>query len=314
MEIGLRHLIDVELASHVEESRCFNEASGQQPQPDLTSIEGLLQTRAAHAMRPSGALPRTVECTVEANGRRVPVRIIAPGIGRSRAVFLDFHGGGFFLGSAARGDERNAGLADGLGVTVVSVDYRLAPENPWPAAPDDCETAALWALEHAESLFGTSKFVIGGASAGANLALTTLFRLRDRGHGQRVAGVVLQFGAYDLSGQTPGGRLYADEYFIEAYVGPILDRTNPDISPLFGDLSDLPPTLMVVGALDILLEDNLAMAARLSSAGGEVDIRVFPESPHGFTSFPTSMATAALRDIDSWIDGRLTQEGHQRVP
>jgi acetyl esterase len=193
-----------------------------------------------------------------------------------------------------------------LGVTVVSVDYRLAPEEPWPAAPDDCETAALWVLEHGEDLFGVTRFVLGGASAGSNLALTTFLRLRERGHGDRFSGVVLQFGAYDLSGQTPGGRLYADEYFIDAYVGHVSDRTQPDISPLFADFSGLPPALVIVGTLDVLLEDSLAMASRLSSAGAEVDLRVFPESPHGFTSHPTSMATAAWRAIESWTAERLT--------
>jgi acetyl esterase len=212
MRFGLRHLIDDELASYVEESRRFYEAAGQREQPDLTSIDGLMQARAAHPMRPSGALPRTVERLAEAQDRHVAVRIIAPENGASRGVYLDIPGGGFFLGLAARGDVRNAQLADALGVTVVSVDYRLAPEEPWPAAPDDCETAALWVLEHGEDLFGVTRFVLGGASAGSNLALTTFLRLRERGHGDRFSGVVLQFGAYDLSGQTPGGRLYADEY------------------------------------------------------------------------------------------------------
>jgi acetyl esterase/lipase len=221
-------------------------------------------------------------------------------------VLLDLPGGGFFLGLAARGDARNAHLADTLGVTVVSVDYRLAPEDPWPAAPDDCETAARWVLEHGEDLFGTSRFLMAGASAGSNLALTTLQRLPERGYAVRIAGVVLQFGAYDLSGQTPGGRLYADEYFIQAYAGHITDRTNPDISPLFADFGGMPPALVIVGALDILLEDSLAMAARLSAAGGDVDLRVFPESPHGFTSHPTSMATAAWAAIASWADQRLS--------
>jgi acetyl esterase len=96
-----------------------------------------------------------------------------------------------------------------------NVDYRLAPEHPWPAAPDDCETAALWLLEQAETLFGTRRLMIGGASAGANLAMTTLLRLRDRGRVQPFVGAVLQFGAYDLSGRSPGGRVYADEWFIQ---------------------------------------------------------------------------------------------------
>jgi len=306
MDFTLRHMIDGELAQYAEESRQFNEAAAQLQGPDLTSFEGLMQTRAAHALGPSGALSRTLERQATFQDRHVPVRIITPESGTSRAVYLDTPGGGFLLGLAARGDTRNAQLADALGVTVVSVDYRLAPENPWPAAPEDCETAALWVLENAEDLFGASQLVMGGASAGSNLTLTTFLRLRERGCADSVAGIVLQFGAYDLSGQSPGGRLYSDEYFIDAYVGHVSDRTNPDISPLFADLNGLPSTIVIIGALDILLEDNLALAARLSAAGGEVDVRVFPESPHGFTSAPTSMASAAFRSIDSWVADRLT--------
>jgi acetyl esterase/lipase len=149
--------------------------------------------------------------------------------------------------------------------------------------------------------------MIGGASAGATLAMTTLLRLRDRGQVQPFAGAVLQFGAYDLSGQSPSGRMYADQWFIQAYAGHMADRTNPDVSPLYGDLRGLPPTLLVVGALDILLEDSLAMAARLSAAGNEVDLRLFPESPHGFTSLPTAMAAAALGSIESWLTARLDE-------
>jgi acetyl esterase/lipase len=78
------------------------------------------------------------------------------------------------------------------------------------------------------------------------------------------------------------------------------------VSPVFGDLRDLPPTLLIVGAADVLLEDNLVMAARLSAAGGEVDLRIYPESPHGFTGHPTSMARAALDDQESWLADHLT--------
>lgn len=136
--------MDDELDAYVEESRAFYEAGGRGPRPDLTSIDGLRQARTAIDARPSGGSVRTEERLVEARGRRSAVRITAPEQGPSRAVLLDVPGGGFFLGLAARGDGRNAHLAETLGVTVVSVDYRLAPEDPWPAAPDDCETAALW--------------------------------------------------------------------------------------------------------------------------------------------------------------------------
>jgi acetyl esterase/lipase len=155
-------------------------------------------------------------------------------------------------------------------------------------------------------MFGTTELTIGGASSGANLTMATVLRLRDRGLADRLSGAVLQFGAYDLSGQTPAGRRYADDYFIEAYAGHVADRTVPDISPLFGDLTELPPTLLVVGSLDVVLEDSLAMAARLAGAGNDVDIRVYPESRHAFTFRPTGMADAALRDIETWVGERLS--------
>lgn len=314
MRIGLTHLVDDKLAAYVDESRTFNATAGTNTGavPDPSTPEGLRAARASLPERPAAPGPPAVEEIAEAAGRRVPVRIIAPENAAPRAVHLDIHGGGFYLGSAARGDARNRRLADALGVAVVSVDYRLAPEHPWPAAPDDCETAALWLLNRAEREIGTTRLTIGGASAGATLAVTTLLRLRDRGLVERVAGAVLQFGSYDLSGRSPAGRALDGEFFIEAYAGHVADRTNPDISPLYGDLRGLPPALIVVGSLDIVLEDNLAMAARLSAAGGDVDVRVYPESPHGFTAFPTAMADAARRDIETWLGGRIS--GTRRSP
>lgn len=307
LEVGLAHLIEEGSTTHAEESRAFNAAvraaAGHGPQPDPSTPEGLRAARQGLSSRPPD--PRAVEAVVRAAGRRVPVRIIAPEGRTPRGVYLQIHGGGFYMDSASRSDSSNVQLADAVGLAVVSIDYRLAPEHPWPAAPDDCETAALWLIEDAGYTFGTDRLLIGGASAGANLAVATLLRLRDRDRLRPFVGAVLQFGAYDLSGRSPSGRIYADEWFIQAYAGHVPDRTRPDISPLYGDLRDLPPSLLVVGALDILLEDSLAMAARLSAAGNEVDLRVYPEAGHGFTSLPTGMAAAARGGIESWLAGRL---------
>ncbi|MGJ6965862.1 alpha/beta hydrolase [Streptosporangium sp. G11] len=304
MQLGLKSLIDTELAAHVEECRAANAVSGGAKGP--STLDELREARAKRDAVSSHSGSSAVGQVVEAAGRRVPVRILAPGGTVPRGVYLDIHGGGFYMGSAAREDARNQRLADALGIVVVSVDYRLAPEHPWPAAPDDCEAAALWLIGQAEARFGTTRLAIGGFSAGATLAMTTLLRLRDRGIVGSFAGAALQFGTYDLSGLTPAGRLIADEYFIQAYAGHVIDRTVPDISPVYGDLRGLPPILMVVGGLDVLLEDNMAMAARVSAAGGEVDLRIYPESPHGFTSRSTGMARAALRDIECWLAGRFS--------
>jgi acetyl esterase/lipase len=309
MEIGLEKLIDPKLAAYVEEAREFNAAAAAAENPfqevDPSTSEGLEAHRTGLSERPTPDGPPAEEVVAEAGGRQVPVRVTRPQGGPARGVYLEIHGGGFYMGWAARSDFRNRQIADAADVAVVSVDYRLAPENPWPAAPDDCETAALWLLEEADARFGASRLAIGGGSAGANLAMTTLLRLRDNGLLDPFVGAALQFGAFDLSLQTPAARKFADEYYLQAYVGGIADRTNPDISPLFGDLHGLPPALLTVGTLDPVLEDSLLMAMRLSAAGGEVDLRVYPESPHGFLGFPIAMAGAAWDDIESWLAQRF---------
>jgi acetyl esterase len=299
VQVGLNRLVRPDLARHVPESWAFYAGRGQRRGP--SSLAELQQARAANV---PPALP--VERVVAASGREVVLRIHRPQDREVRGVYLDLPGGGFYLGTTAGAEARNAVLAESLGVAVVSVDYRLAPEDPWPAAPDDCEAAACWLLDHAEARFGTTALAIGGSSAGATLAMATLLRLRDSGLADGFAGAALQFGTYDLSGRTPAGRLIADEFFLEAYVGHVADRTHPDVSPVFGDLRDLPPVLLIVGAADVLLEDNLVMAARLAAAGNEVDLRVYPESPHGFTGHPTAMARVALDDRNSWLAEQFT--------
>ena len=178
MRLSLNDFMDPELARHVEEVRTENARRGIRRGPDNES--------ELREKRPATLGGSTM---VEANGRRVPVRIHAPQ-GRPNGVYLHFHGGGFYLGVTAQDDERDQRLADALGVVVVGVEYRLAPEHPWPAAPDDAETAARWLIDHAEERFGTRRMAIGGFSAGATLAVTTLLRLRDH----PFAGAVLQFG------------------------------------------------------------------------------------------------------------------------
>lgn len=289
--------MDAGLSGLAAETRAFYayRAAGRGP----GSRDELRAARAA-TPAPARATPAPSIELVGDGDQRVPVRIHRPVSGPAHGVLLDIHGGGFYMGSAARNDVRNRCLVEALNIVVVSVDYRLAPEHPWPAAPDDCEAAALWLAEHAESRFDTTSLAIGGFSAGATLAVATLLRLRDRGVAV-FRGGVLQFGTYDLSAQTPAGRLIRDEYFLDAYAGAAPDRTHPDLSPVFADLVNLPPVLMVVGSDDVLLEDNLATAARMSAAGVECDLRVYPACPHGFTGHPTPMAQAARDGVDEWL-------------
>ena len=230
-----------------------------------------------------------------------------------RGVYLHFHGGGWTLGAADQQDLLLTSIADIASVAVVSVEYRLAPEHPFPAGPDDCEAAAAWLVEHALEEFGSRRLLVGGESAGAHLAALTLLRLRDR-HDVvgAFAGANLVFGAFDLS-MTPSARLWGERnlilstpivrWFADTFLPGTTDdeRRSPEISPLYADLRDMPPALFTVGALDPILDDSLFMAARWAAAGNEASLRVYPESVHGFIRFPTGITTLAAHSMRDFL-------------
>ncbi|HZE05730.1 MAG TPA: alpha/beta hydrolase, partial [Solirubrobacteraceae bacterium] len=234
-------------------------------------------------------------------------RIIAPE-GEPNGTFLHLHGGGWTLGESDGQDVRLQRLARETGLTVVSVEYRLAPENPYPAGPDDCEAAALWLIGTAgqAALGAPGPRAIGGDSAGAQLAAVTLLRLRDR-HGITDAfdAAVLQYGCFDLS-MTPSQRLWGERNLVLS--GPIMAwfsdqflpahereaRRDPDISPLFADLSGMPPAIFTIGTQDPLIDDTLFMEARWRHAGHGTELRIWPEAPHGFVALPMSVADVAI--------------------
>ncbi len=235
----------------------------------------------------------------------VTVRVFVPA--RVDGVYLHLHGGGWAFGSADGQDERLWHLAEQTRLAVVSVDYRLAPEHPFPAGPDDCEIAARWLVRHAAAEFGTERLLIGGESAGAHLSLLTLLRLRDR-HGITGAfrAAHLLFGPYDLS-MTPSQRSFGPRALLsntDAVRGSYElftpgmgqeQRRNPEISPLFADLAGLPPARIVVGTEDPLLDDSLFLAARWQAAGAAVELGVVAGAMHGFTLFPLTITERELR-------------------
>jgi acetyl esterase/lipase len=196
-------------------------------------------------------------------------------------------------------------LARKTRMRAVSVDYRLAPEHPYPAALDDCEDAALWLLDGGAAELGApASFSIGGESAGAHLSATTLLRLRDL-HGIRDAfrAANLVYGAFDLSG-TPSRRSIGDtliltdsnlNWFTENFLPGLGDeqRRDPAISPLYADLAGLPPALFTVGTADPLLDDSLFMAARWEAAGNDTELLVYSDGIHAFNAFPIGIGIAA---------------------
>lgn len=248
---------------------------------------------------------------VEIDGPHGPVglRILTPPE-PPKGVYLHIHGGGWCLGSARENDGLNHRLVERTGFAVVSVDYRLAPEHPYPCAPDDCEAAALWLVREGPARFGTDRFVIGGESAGANLSAATLLRLRDRHGLAPFRAASLNAGCYDL-GLTPSARNWGDEPLvlntrdINVFVGHYLreggDVATTDISPLHADLRGMPPALFTIGTRDALLDDTLFMAPRWLSAGNPVELAVHPGGCHVFIAFPGTLADQALARIAGFI-------------
>jgi acetyl esterase/lipase len=255
---------------------------------------------------------RAEERSIPGPAGPIPLRIFRPRSGAVRGALLHIHGGGWVLGRPSMNDAENERRADELGLAIVSVDYRLAPEAPYPAGPDDCEAAALWLVEQARSEFGAdpAKILVGGESAGGHLSAVTALRMRQR-HGFRFAGANLVYGVYDLSG-VPSHTACDDRnvllnsdsiaWFTECFVpeDPVL-RRDPDVSPLYADLSDAPPALFTVGTLDPLLDHTLFLYPRWLAAGNEAEIQVFPGAPHGFDMFPAPEGKQAAERIDSFL-------------
>jgi acetyl esterase/lipase len=302
----------VEDAGVLAETRAFNaemeRTLAEAPPMQTLPVEEVRAARRAgiDVFPPAVYLPeRARDLKISGRSGDISVRVIAP---EHEAVgaYLHFHGGGWALGAADLQDDALAELADATGLCVVAVDYRLAPEHPYPAGPDDCEDAALWLLREGFGELGLpSVAAVGGDSAGAHLAAVTLLRLRDR-HGitGAFAAANLIFGVFDLA-MTPSLRSWGErclilstpimQHFFDMYLPGMDDeaRRHPDVSPLYADLRDMPPALFTVGTMDPLLDDTLFMEARWRAAGGRTELRIWPEAIHAFVVFPLQVTATA---------------------
>jgi acetyl esterase/lipase len=254
------------------------------------------------------------ERSIPGPGGQIGLRIFHP-TREPRGVYLFFHGGGWVLGGADQQDGLLAKSAARTGCVVVSVDYRLAPEHPYPAAPDDCEVVAVWLAKGARREFGSDRLVIGGASAGAHLAVLTLLRMRDRHGYNDFQAANLTYGVFDLS-ETPSQSRAPQQYmiplatmrwFYDHYV-PTQDRRDPDVSPLYASLHDMPQALFTVGTLDPLLDDTLYMVSRWQAAGCEAQIAAYPGGVHGFNLMPgLKIGEEAGHRIDQFLAGAVAE-------
>lgn len=235
--------------------------------------------------------------------RAVPVRFYSPvADGAPRPTLLCFHGGGWVVGDLDSNDRTLRLLALESGVSVLSVDYLLAPEHPFPAPLDECVEVARWVRREGASLgIDVERLAIGGDSAGANLALAAAIDLRDAGE-RWLRFMLLVYGVYARDHATQSHRLYGDGRFgfgTEAmdalwsmYLGPGATAENPRAAPLRAALDGLPPACIVAGSADPLRDDSRCLAARLVEAGGDIEYREYSGVVHGFMSMTRDLQVA----------------------
>jgi len=233
----------------------------------------------------------------------IPIRIYTPEGDRVRAGLLFAHGGGWASGSIEAADGHCGDMAEGADIVVVSVDYRLIPEHPFPAGLDDVSTALGWLATHAEELgVDAARLAIGGESAGANLAAAAAIRARDAG-GPELSLQLFEVAVLDLTDTITESRrevleqmpdfAHSLEAVRDAYLASGADPHDPRVSPLLTpDLSGLPTTLLLAAEVDPIRDDSTAYAERLRAAGVDARSRTFAGIVHGTETFTLLLPSA----------------------
>lgn len=219
-----------------------------------------------------------------------------------------YHGGGFVIGGLNTHSGMIAELARGLDLPVISVDYRLAPEHKWPAAPDDAEAAARWIAENGAAFDRRfTGLVLCGDSAGGNLTIVASMALRDR---PAALQVILQIAIYPLTdhaNSTPSRAAFGKGYALDTE-GMVLfdahyaaDPSHWRASPLIADQSGMPPTLVITAALDPLRDEGRAYAAKMIEAGVSTTYREVGGTIHGFATY-RRVIPSARADLAALIE------------
>ena len=251
-------------------------------------------------------VPEDVEIEkVDAAGLPAELQI-TPGSHPTRTI-LYFHGGGYIMGSPHFMRSVTVKIGAATGMRVLSLDYRLAPEHPYPAAVNDCVGAYHWLLE-----MGTDPLdiIVAGDSAGGYLTLQTLLRARDQGLASPAGAVCISPGTdLALTGATyrshaPTDPVLADIglfWWVETHLSGA-DPYDPEVSPLFADLHDLPQILIQASASEMMLDDTTAFADRAQDAGVDVTVQMWEDTMHVFHCFDLPEAKEAFARIGDFTD------------
>ncbi len=279
----------------------MNAQAGNAPPASSPQEQVAAQRQAYRATIPLAGAPEPVrrieERTLPGPGGAIPARIYRPLEESGLPVLVYFHGGGFVAGDLDTHDAPLRAVANRSGCVIVSVAYGLAPERPFPAAPEDCCAATQWVAEHAAEIGAdAARLAVGGDSAGGNMAAVVCLMARDRG-GPRIRHQALLYPDTELTEDTESWRAFADTNRpiltrtgklanIALYVPAGVDKKTPYASPLHApSLANLPPALVVTGECDPQRDEGEAYAERLGASGVLVSHTRYPGMIHGFFQF-----------------------------
>jgi acetyl esterase/lipase len=263
---------------------------------NIAELRNVDESMMAHLPVYDPPVPLTIRDMVVPGEPDVPVRVYAPASQDGPLPgLLYIHGGGFILGTVAMFDGEAKRIAAEVGVVVVSVEYRLAPEDPFPAGLDDCFAALVWAAKSADELgIDPARLAVGGDSAGGGLAAATALLARDRG-GPELCFQYLGIPELDDRLSTPSMQAYVDtplwhrsaaEFSWDSYLGGPGVRGTDGVSPYaaparMSDLSGLPPAFVNVCQFDPLRDEGIAYAQRLAQANVPTELVLYPGTFHG---------------------------------
>jgi acetyl esterase len=232
-------------------------------------------------------------------------------------VLVYLHGGGWSIGDCASHAKLTRQLCAGSGALVVSVDYRLAPEHPFPAPLDDCVAALRWAVANAARFGGdASRLALGGDSAGGNLTAAVANDLRGQ---VELRAALLIYGAFDIGPSLRDYDLYAAEggdpvlpkptmkMMMDAYLSGGASVEDPRVSPIYADLSGFPPSILLCGDADPLYGDTLHFHDALRRARRPSELHVYRDMPHAFMQLAVREADEAIGESCRFLKERLAR-------
>ena len=295
---------------------------------DFTALSFPQQRAIAEAVRApwrqgGPVMVRREDFNVATDAGAVRVRLLDAGSGAGgRPVLAYLHGGGFTTFSLDTHDRLMREYAARADVAVLGIDYALSPEAKFPLALNQVVGVLDWLTAEGGGVgLDAGRIAVGGDSAGANLSLAATLALRERGHAERIRGLLLNYGFFDADFTTASQRRYGGAGamltsaelagFLENYLGGTSHGSHPLALPILADLRGLPPSFHVIAECDPLADGDRRMAEKLAAAGGDVSCVVYPGATHSFLEAVSvsPLADRALGEASAWLRARLAADG-----